>query len=344
MKVVVLCGGTSTERNVSITSGSLICKALEKKGHDVVLLDVYLGLENLNTDNVFKLGEAGLKVKSALGSVVPDIAQIKALREEPEIFFGPNVLKICKMADVVFIALHGENGENGKVQATFDLLNIKYTGTGYEGSLLGMSKDLTRKILQPAGVKMARGITIYKEDDYDNVKDKLFVPAVVKPSSGGSSVGVAIVNTKEELENAIVAAKKYDDIVVIEEYIKGREFSIGVIDGKALPIIEIIPKQGFYDYKNKYQAGLTEEICPANLDKDITENMQRLAEKAYKALNLQVYSRIDFILSKNNEPYCLEANTLPGMTPTSLLPQEAAKIGLDYEELCEKIIELSLKK
>lgn len=344
MKIVVLCGGTSLERDVSITSGTLICKALEKKGHETVLLDVYLGIDTVDMDNVFKLGEAGLKIKAGLGDKEPDISQIKKLRDNLEVFFGPNVLDICKAADIVFIALHGENGENGKVQATFDLLGIKYTGTGYTGSLLGMSKDLTRKILQTHGINMAKGITLYKKDDFNSVKDNLFVPAVVKPANGGSSVGVTIVDTFEQLETAINTAKKYDDVIVVEQYIKGREFSIGVIDGKALPIIEIIPKQGFYDYKNKYQSGLTEEICPAKLDEVNTRKMQKLAEKAYEALGLEVYSRIDFILSEDNVPYCLEANTLPGMTPTSLLPQEALAIGLSYEELCEKIIQLSLEK
>lgn len=344
MKIVVLCGGTSTERNVSITSGTLICKALKSRGHDTVLLDVYLGIDAWEEASVFKLGEQGLKIKDTLGETVPDIAQIKKLRKNPEVFFGPNVLDICKAADIVFIALHGENGENGKVQAAFDLLGIKYTGTGYEGSLLGMSKDLTRKVLQAHNITMAKGITLYKEDSYDTAYDKLFVPAVVKPASGGSSVGVAIANTFEELKDAITTAKQYDDVIVIEEYIKGREFSIGVIDGKALPVIEIIPKQGFYDYKNKYQAGLTEEICPAVLDEATTQKMQKAAERVYSALGLKVYSRIDFILSQENEPYCLEANTLPGMTPMSLLPQEAAVVGVTYEDLCEKIIELSLEK
>ena len=344
MKVVVLCGGTSTERDVSISSGTLICKALQSRGYDTVLLDVYLGIDEYNEDNVFNLGIAGLKVKAGVSQNAPDISEIKKLRQAPEVFFGPNVLDICKLADIVFIALHGENGENGKVQATFDLLGIKYTGTGYEGSLIGMSKDLTRKILLASEVNMANGITLYKEDSFEQVEDKLFVPAVVKPANGGSSIGVAIVKTKDELKDAIELAKKYDDVVVVEEYIKGREFSIGVIDGAALPIIEIIPKQGFYDYKNKYQAGLTEEVCPANLDDTTTRMMQDLAEKVYKALDLKVYSRIDFILSEANVPYCLEANTLPGMTPTSLLPQEAAQIGLTYEDLCEKIIKISLRK
>ena len=344
MNVVVLCGGTSTERDVSISSGKLICKALEKKGYNTVLLDVYLGIDSYSNDTVFGMGEQGLKVKTNVGENAPDISHIKAMRQNAEVFFGPNVLNICKLADIVFIALHGENGENGKVQASFDLLGIKYTGTGYEGSLLGMSKDLTRKVLIAGGVNMAKGITLYKEDSYESVKDKLFIPAVVKPASGGSSIGVAIVQSEQELKDAITLAKKYDDVVVVEEYIKGREFSIGLLDGKALPIIEIIPKQGFYDYKNKYQSGLTEEICPANLDSDNTMKMKCLAEKAYKSLGLEVYSRIDFILSEQNIPYCLEANTLPGMTPTSLLPQEAIKVGINYEELCEEIIKLSLRK
>lgn len=345
MKIVVLCGGTSTERDVSIISGTLICKALKEKKHDVVLLDVYLGLKDMNMETVFTLGENGLFKKTILGEKMPDIEEIKALRENSNCFFGPNVIDICKEADIVFMALHGENGENGKVQATFDLMGIKYTGTGYEGSMLAMSKDLTRKVLIASGVNMARGITIEKEERYETIKDKLFVPAVVKPSNGGSSVGVTIVNTVEELETAIAEAKKYDSVIVVEEYIKGREFSVGVIEGKALPIIEIIPKQGFYDYKNKYQAGMTEEICPAHLSDEDRTAMQKEAEKAYKALGLNVYSRIDFILSSvNNLPYCLEANTLPGMTPTSLLPQEARADGIEYADLCEKIIEISLKK
>ena len=344
MKIVVLCGGTSSERDVSITSGNLVCKALKNKGHDVVLLDVFLGIDYYDQNTVFGLGEAGLNIIAGVNENAPDITQIKKLRKNPEVFFGPNVIDICRLADIVFIALHGENGENGKVQATFDLIGIKYTGTGYEGSLLGMSKDLTRKVLLASGVNMAKGITMYKEDSYETIGDKLSVPAVVKPASGGSSVGVAIVNNRDDLKSAIELAKKYDDIVVIEEYIKGREFSIGVINGKALPIIEIIPKEGFYDYKNKYQAGLTEEICPAKLDDEVTSKMQVLAERAYKSLGLEVYARIDFILSEQGIPYCLEANTLPGMTPTSLLPQEAGEVGLDYEGLCEKIIELSLKK
>ena len=344
MKVVVLCGGTSTERNVSISSGTLICKALKENGHDTILMDVYKGLPEYESvdEKVFELDEKGLGNVVEDVENVPDISQIK--REDSDVFFGPNVLEICKLSDIVFMALHGENGENGKIQATFDLLGIKYTGSGYEASMIAMNKDLTRKILISSGIKMAKGITLCGQDNYQEISNKLFVPAVVKPANGGSSVGVAIVNTFNELENAIKKARAYDDIVIVEEYIKGREFSVGVIDKKALPIIEIIPKQGFYDYKNKYKQGFAEEICPANLDEKTTEQMKKISEDIYRILRFDVYARIDFILSTDGIIYCLEANTLPGMTPTSLLPQEASKEGLSYSQLCEKIIELSLKK
>ena len=345
MKITVLCGGISTERDVSLTSGSLICKALKERGHNVVLLDVYLGIKEVDMNTVFTLGENGLYKRSIVSEQIANIEEIKLLRDDSNVFFGPNVLDICKASDIVFMALHGENGENGKVQAAFDLMGIKYTGTGYDGSMMAMSKDLTRKILIPRGVRMAKGLTISKEQTFEDVKANLFVPAVVKPSNGGSSVGVSIVSDMEELRKAVLEARKYDDTVIVEEYIRGREFSIGVMDGHALPIIEIIPKYGFYNYKNKYQAGMTDEICPANLNPFISTLMQKEAEKAYKALGLNVYARIDFMLSTpENISYCLEANTLPGMTPTSLLPQEAAAAGIDYAELCERIIEISLKK
>lgn len=345
MNIVVLCGGTSTERDVSISSATLVCKSLEERGHKCILLDVYLGISNevlQSVESPFELGTKGFAVDTNVKDTAPDIQSIKNMKKDASMFFGENVLDICKMADIVFMGLHGENGENGKVQATFELFGIKYTGTGYEGSMLAMNKDLTRKILKSSGVLMAEGITVTKEDDILNMN--LFVPAVVKPASGGSSVGVTIVENMEDLKRAIVEALKYDDKVVIEEYIKGREFSVGVIDKKALPIIEIIPKEGFYDYKNKYQAGMTEEICPAKLTEEERDEMWKAAEKVYEVLGLRVYSRIDFILSDaNNMPYCLEANTLPGMTPTSLLPQEAKACGIDYGDLCEKIIELSLR-
>jgi D-alanine-D-alanine ligase len=244
------------------------------------------------------------------------------------------------MADIVFLALHGENGEDGKIQAAFDLMGIKYTGTDYTSSALAMDKAITKEIFYvynipaPGGIHVRKGVS-FKWDNY---------PCVVKVCNGGSSVGVSIVNSEKEMQAALKDAFNYGDEVVIEQYIKGREFSIGVIDGRALPIIEIAPIAGFYDYKNKYQAGSTVETCPAKLNDDITIKMQKIAEKVFMALRLKTYARMDFMLNENSEIFCLEANTLPGMTPTSLLPQEAKAEGMDFNALCEKIIEVSLKK
>lgn len=347
MKIVVLCGGTSTERDVSITSGRKVANALETCGHKVALVDVFLGINNEISG--FKAGDFVDNTVNSVESNVPDIQKVLSKRENKESgFFGPQVIKICQAADIVFMALHGENGENGKVQAAFDLFNIKYTGSGFDGSQMAMQKDVTKKILYSSNVPVANGETFRSCDACKFKQDiigKIGLPCVVKPVEGGSSVGVTIAKNEAELEKALEEARLYDTEVLIEKYIQGREFSVGVIEGKALPIIEIIPKSGFYDYKNKYQAGLTEEICPAVLDTDTIATIQDLAVKVYEALKLKVYARIDFILdSKTNIPYCLEANTLPGMTETSLLPQEAQAEGIGYPELCQKIIDLSLKK
>ncbi|MGN0383404.1 MAG: D-alanine--D-alanine ligase, partial [Eubacterium sp.] len=260
-------------------------------------------------------------------------------------FFGKNVIDICKKSDIAFLGLHGEDGENGKVQAAFDLLGIKYTGSGYLGSALAMDKALTKVMLNAGGVPMAKGFTMTKEDIDKSLNNKnVNIPCVVKPCCGGSSVGVSIVMEESDYEKALDEAFSYENEIMIEEYIKGREFSVGVVGGKALPVIEIIPKAGFYDYKNKYTQGATLEVCPAQLEADKTKEMQKFAEKAATILKLEVYARIDFLMSDKGYIYCLEANALPGMTATSLIPQEAAAIGIDFETLCDKIIALSMEK
>lgn len=340
MKVVVLAGGTSTERDVSLSTGTMIYKALKKKGHQVVLLDVYLGYVG-ETANIFELNKDWADNIGAIKENNPDTLQIKALRgDNSDSFFGKGVIDICSKADIVFLALHGENGEDGKIQATFDLLGIKYTGTDYTSSALAMDKAISKDLFSVYKIPTPNGIHVKKGDAYTWT----MYPCVVKVCCGGSSVGVSIANSNKEMEGALKNAFSYGDEVIIEQYIKGREFSIGVIDGKALPIIEIAPLVSFYDYKNKYQAGSTIETCPAKLGEDITLRMQKIAEEVFKVLRIRTYSRMDFILSEENEIFCLEANTLPGMTPTSLLPQEAQVIGMGFEELCEKIIEISLNK
>ena len=342
MKVVVLTGGISTERDVSLSSGKMIYEAVKKNGHRAVLLDVYLGYEGDDVEKVFDKEEDWAKEIGAIGEDNPDIEAVKALRPDGEKnFFGPNVIAICQAADVVFMALHGENGENGKIQACFDLMGIVYTGTDYVSSALCMDKGLAKELFDYHGIPTPKGICLKKGDDYEGT---IPFPCVVKSCCGGSSVGVCIAKNEEEYGAALEEGFRYDDKVVVEQYIKGREFSVGVMDGKALPVIEIAPISGFYDYKNKYQAGTTIETCPADLDHNITAAMQACAESVYKVLRLQTYARVDFRMDDELNFYCLEANTLPGMTPISLLPQEAAAVGMEFPELCQQIIDISLKK
>lgn len=340
MKIVVLAGGISTERDVSLSSGTMIYNALKERQHQVILLDVFLGYKG-EINGIFEKDEDWTKEIAAIGEENPDIEKIKALRlDGDKSFFGPNVISICQSADIVFMALHGENGENGKIQACFDLMGIRYTGTDYVSSALSMDKGLSKELFALHGIPSPKGISL-KKDGED--LGKVPLPCVVKACSGGSSVGVYIVHTKEEYEAAKKEAFRYDEEVIIEQYIKGREFSVGVMDGRALPVIEIAPLSGFYDYKNKYQAGSTVETCPALLSEEKTKEMQQYAEKVYQVLRLKCYARMDFMMNESGELYCLEANTLPGMTPTSLLPQEAQAEGISYGELCEKIIEISLE-
>ena len=343
MKIVVLAGGTSTERDVSLVTGSMIYKALKKKNHDLVLLDVYLGFEG-DASDIFSIDKDWSENFGTISEINPDISAVKALRlDNPECAIGPNVIKICSQADIVFLALHGQNGEDGKIQAMFDLLDIKYTGTDYISSALSMDKAISKELFTKYGIPTPKGITICK-GDRQIVDAWSIYPCIVKVNCGGSSVGVYMAEDKAQLEEALEQAFKYESRVIIEQYIAGREFSIGVMDGKALPIIEIAHKVGFYDYKNKYQAGSTVETCPAELDANVTKAMQSCAETVYRALRLKTYARMDFRMDSAFNFYCLEANTLPGMTPTSLLPQEAAAIGVNFEELCQQIIDISMKK
>lgn len=341
MKIVVLAGGISTERDVSIVSGTMVCKALREKGHLAILTDVYCGDEQADPLSAFAESYDVDNAAEYIKSFNSRIEEIKASRRQ---FFGPKVLELCGAADVVFMALHGADGEGGKVQAVFDLMGIRYTGSGVVGSAIAMDKGLSRKIFAAAGVPAARGLSLKKEDERLGAGENgVGLPCVVKPCCGGSSVGVEIARTEEEYAHALEVAFSYEEEVVVEQYIEGREFSVGVVEGKAYPIIEIAPLQGFYDYKNKYQAGSTIETCPADLSEDKTKEMQRYAEMAYDALKLECYGRMDFMMAADGSLYCLEANTLPGMTPTSLLPQEAAALGISFPELCEHLIEVSTR-
>ena len=348
MKIVVLAGGLSTERDVSFKTGEMVTKALRENGHQVILLDVFMGYSDKEEDltGIFDRAEAVSVKVAAIPETAPDLEKVKAQRkDQSDNFFGPNVIELCRMADIVFMALHGENGENGKIQAAFDLFGIRYTGTGYLGSALAMNKGMAKQLFLENGIPTPRGTSLKRGEDAAKIETcGIHFPCVVKPCSGGSSIGVSIVHDKAEYEQALKEAFRQGDPLVIEEYVKGREFSVGVIDFQALPIIEIAPVEGFYDYKNKYKAGSTVETCPAELSEQITKEMQGYAEKVAEVLGLNTYSRTDFLLDEEGRIFCLEANTLPGMTPTSLLPQEAKVTGVDFNQLCEKLIESSMRK
>ena len=237
-----------------------------------------------------------------------------------------------------------EYGENGKLQASFDLLGIKYTGPDSLGCAVAMHQGVAKQIFLESGVDTPGGGTIYKNSEDQSYQSLgLTLPVVVKPCSGGSSIGVYIVNTDEEYAEALKKSFRYEDELVVEPYIKGREFACGIIDGTALPPIEIIPKTGFFDYANTYQDGATSEVCPADIPEEVAERMKELTVKAFNALKLNVYSRADFLLDADGNLFCLEMNTLPGMTSASLLPKEAKVYGIEYGDLCELIIKKSME-
>ena len=342
MKIVVLAGGISTEREISIVSGTKVCKALRSKGHKAILLDVFCGDSRIPEDlkgafpGTYDVDEAAAYMRSFDSK----LGKLKSRRS----FFGPNVLELCLAADCVFMALHGSNGEDGKIQASFELMGIPYTGSSYLGSALAMDKDMSKQLFRENGVPTPHGIVIRKGEKVKSAGENgVGLPCVVKPACGGSSVGVSIPRTEKAYREAVEDAFSYEDVLIVEQYVSGREFSCGIVDGEAYPVIEIAPLHGFYDYINKYKPGSTVETCPAQISRECTEKIQKACLAAYHALHLTSYGRIDLMMDEDENVYCLEANTLPGMTPTSLLPQEAAALGIDFPSLCEKLIEVSLK-
>ena len=341
MKIVVLAGGLSPERNVSLSTGAMVTQALRELGHRAGLVDMFFGAEQ--SDEGFfdaPVPEAFKKVSRQ----APDLDQVRASRPgNNRSMFGPHVLELCQMADIVFLALHGSCGEDGRVQAALELMGIPYTGAGYLGSAIAMDKDLTKRMVEDVVTTPGWKTVAYTAEDIDGLVKNARLPMVVKPVASGSSIGVSIAYTADELRKALTDGLALGGRTVLEEYIKGREIQVGILEDKALPSIEIIPKEGFYDYANKYQPGAALEVCPAEIPAETEEKLRAAALRVYETLGLSVYSRADFIVTEDGEPWFLEINTLPGMTPTSLLPQEAAAVGIDYNELCRRIVEASLE-
>lgn len=341
MNIVVLAGGLSPEREVSLTSGSLIANALMENGHRVLLLDVYEGMEN-PPDDILSLFRTTGAYTHKVSEAIPDLDALRARCHNGNALIGPNVIEICRAADLAFLALHGAMGENGQLQATLDAFGIRYTGSGYAGSLLAMDKDLSKRLLRDAGVPTPDWVYCKSADaDADDIIRRVGLPCVVKPCGCGSSVGVFMTDTREELADALKKASAYGEILV-EKKIVGRELTVGIVDGVTYPAVEIIPETGFYDYKNKYQ-GTTREICPAEISEAAATYASELTVRGFSALRLEGYARFDFLLDGDGELWCLEANTLPGMTPTSLLPLAAQTAGIDYRALCEKLVALAMR-
>ncbi len=331
MKITVLMGGTSSERNVSLASGIRIVEALRSRGHTVTALDPAKGVISADEESALSTGKVGTEPPS-----------LESLSKFAEGAFLPNLtsMKEVKDADVAFLALHGGQGEDGTIQALLDMAHVRYTGSGHLSSALAMDKDLSKKLFREAKVKTADWLMAPATTE--RVEGILGLPVVVKPSKQGSTVGLTLVKKREDLAPAIEEAGKYDDEVMIERFIPGRELTVGILGEIALPVGEILPKHEIYDYECKYTAGMATEEFPAKLSPEATEKVQQQAVAAFKALKLRGYARIDFRLTSEGEFYCLEANTLPGMTELSLIPQGAAAMGISFPELCERIVRLAL--
>ena len=341
MKIVVLAGGISPEREVSLSSGSLIANALIKKGHRVLFLDLYLGMPSLPEDPDCLFTDS-LIHEHAISKAIPNMEELKTRAENGNALIGKNVLELCRRADLVFLALHGGIGENGQIQAVLEAYGIPHTGSSYEGALLAMNKDLSKRLWRDAGVPTPDWVLLDRKDPEKDLAEaiaRLGKDVVVKPIGCGSSVGVSIPKDEAALSRAVKEAAEWGQLL-LERRIFGREFAIGILGDEILPPVEIIPKRGFYDYKNKYQ-GTTEEICPAEMPEGVLEKAKDFSKKAFDALHLSGYARFDLLLDRENRLWFLEANTLPGMTPNSLLPRAAVAAGISYPDLCQRIAELA---
>jgi D-alanine-D-alanine ligase len=341
LKITVLMGGTSAERDVSLASGVRVAEALRSRGHDVLSVDTAHGILSAPDEQALLGGKI-------VKTIPPDVQALVRLNAQL-----PARLRSLPNTEVVFLALHGGQGEDGTLQALLDLTGVPYTGSGHLASALAMDKDLSKHLFRAAGVPTAdwrmapvSGIGNREAGDGDfaaEVERALGLPIVVKPSKQGSTVGLTVVRDMEQLWPAIEEAAKYDDEVMVEQFIPGRELTVGILGDEALPVGEIIPVHEIYDYECKYTAGMAREVFPADLTPEETRTIQELARRAFRALKLRGYARIDFRMAPDGVFYCLEANTLPGMTALSLIPQAAAAAGISFPELCERIVQLALE-
>lgn len=334
MRITVLTGGSSSERDVALASAAQVVAALRSRGHEVVAVDTAVGLLDADQER--------LLLVPRVGAEPPDIG-VRVAAERDVLLGGLLTSTVVRDADVVFLCLHGGRGEDGTLQHLLDAAGVRYTGSGPLGSGLAMDKDVAKRLFLAAGVPTAAWLmhppTAPDQAvvNGDLVARELGWPAVVKPSKQGSTVGLSVVDGPPGLVPALAEAARHDDEVMIETFVPGRELTVGVLGSTALAVGEIIPKHELFDYECKYTPGMSEEIFPADIPETVAWEVQRLALRAHQALKLRGYSRVDFRLTPDGRLFCLEVNTLPGMTATSLMPQSAAAVGISFPELCEMI-------
>ena len=326
MRVTVLTGGTSAERDVAIASAVQVVAALRSRGHTVSVVDTARGF-------IPRSDESRL-LSGVVGTVPPSNEELVAL-ERGVLLSGLGNLPVVRDAEVLFLALHGGRGEDGTLQAVLEVVGIPYTGSGPLGSAMAMDKDISKRLFRMAGIPTAdwlMGPVTAAE-----AGDTLGWPVIVKPSKQGSTVGLTKVNAPQDFDEAVTLAARYDDEVMIEAFIPGRELTVGVLDDQPLAVGEIIPRHEIFDYECKYSPGMATEIFPADVSSEVAARSGQLSVAAHRVLKLGGYSRVDFRLTPAGELVCLEVNTLPGMTATSLLPQSARAVGIEFGELCERI-------
>ncbi len=331
MKVAVLMGGTSGEREVSLASGAQVVRALRERGHHVVAVDTAEGV-------LSPAREAELLASGVRAAPSPESADLLRTGDVTALTRAPELAEV----ELILPILHGGTGEDGTLQALLDLSGIPYAGSGRLGCTLAMDKEVSKRLLRQAGIPTPDWLV--SPVSLDRVQAELGLPVIVKPPSGGSTLGLTLAHDRDELEGAVAEARRYEDRILYERYVKGRELTVGILGDQALPVGEIIPTRELFDYECKYQPGLAEEIFPADLPEATAQHLQELALQVHRTLFLRDFSRVDFILDADGEAWCLEANALPGMTANSLLPKGARAGGIPFPELCERIAELALAR
>ena len=330
LKIAVLFGGTSAERDVSVASASQVVAALRNGGHEVLAVETSRG--------VLPPDEERAQLGRGIDRAPPD-TQGAGGRRLPAVVSSGQLNEV----DLVFLALHGGAGEDGTIQGALDLAGIRYTGSGMLGSALAMDKDMAKRLFVAAGVPTPKWFMAPVEPDV--AIERLGLPLIVKPNSEGSTVGLTLVRDAAALPEAVATAAAFDEAVMIEQYIPGRELTVGILDDAALAVGEIVSLTGeIFDYTAKYQADAAREIFPAELSDEATRTVQALGLAAHRALKLGSYSRVDFRMDPQGGLWCLEVNTLPGLTTGSLLPQSAAAVGISLTELCERICRAALAR